>query len=168
MRRIAVVGSGGAGKSTFSAELGRRTGLPVVHLDRHFWKPGWVETPRSEWRALQGELLAGDRWIVDGNYSGTLDVRLERADTVIVLALPRLLCLRRALWRSLRNRGRAVQAEGCPERLSPRFSWWVWRYPVDSRRRLDAALARHGGQLRVIELTSRREVARFLEQAGPR
>jgi adenylate kinase family enzyme len=83
MRRVAVVGSGGAGKSAFSEELGRRTGLPVIHLDRHYWKPGWVETPPDEWGALQSGLLTGADWIVDGNYRGTFDICFERADTVI-------------------------------------------------------------------------------------
>jgi adenylate kinase family enzyme len=89
MQRIAVVGSGGAGKSTFARQLGERTAIPVIHLDRHFWKPECVETPRHEWREVQRGLLAGETWIVDGNYGATFDVRFSRADTVIVLALPR-------------------------------------------------------------------------------
>lgn len=145
MKRIAVVGPGGAGKSTFARELGMRTGLPVVHLDRRYWRPGWVETPREAWAALQAELFSEDRWIADGNYGGTFDVRFARADTVIVLALPRLTCLVAALRRSLRNRGTEVQAAGCPERVDFRFLQWIWRYEKDSRPRLDAALARHRG-----------------------
>lgn len=163
--RVAVVGSGGAGKSTFAAALGSRTGIPVHHLDRSFWHPGWVETPRDEWRALQEELLAGDRWIADGNYGGTFDVRFARADTVIVLALSRWRCVPRVLRRSIRNRGRSIQAEGCPERVDLAFVRWVWRYGTDSRPRLDAALARHP-HLAVVELRTPREVADFLERAG--
>jgi adenylate kinase family enzyme len=56
VRRVAVVGSSGAGKSTFARDLGARTGLPVVHLDRPFWRPGWVETPREEWRRVRAFL----------------------------------------------------------------------------------------------------------------
>jgi adenylate kinase family enzyme len=163
--RVAVVGSGGAGKSTFSRELGGRTGIPVVHLDQHFWRPGWVETPRDEWRAVQRDLLGGPRWIADGNYGGTLDVRLERADTVIILALSRWVCTSRVLRHTLRHRGRDVQAEGCPERFELKFVRWVWAYPVSSRRRLDAALARHP-HLRVVELASPRSVRRYLDDIG--
>jgi adenylate kinase family enzyme len=165
MRRIAVVGPGGAGKSTLARELGRRLGIPVVHLDRHFWRPGWTPTPRDEWRAVQAELLAGDAWVVDGNYGATYDVRFQRADTVIVLDLPRLRCIAGALRRSLRHRGRDVQAAGCPERVRLEFLRWIWRYRRDSRPRLDAALARHADGLRIVELRSRREVAAFLERA---
>lgn len=163
MKRIAVVGSGGAGKSTFSRELSQIMGLPLVHLDRHFWKPGWVETPVEEWRALQSELIAGDLWIVDGNYNRTFDIRFTRADTVIVLALPRFLCLARALTRSLRNRGKSVQAEGCPERFDFSFYQWIWRFPIDARPHLEAALDTHRSRLNIIELTSSRQVKDFLK-----
>jgi adenylate kinase family enzyme len=96
MKRVAIVGSGGVGKSTFADELGRRTGIPVVHLDQRFWKPGWVETPRDAWIDVQREIVAQDSWIVDGNYGGTFNVRFERADTVIILTLPRWRCVFRA------------------------------------------------------------------------
>lgn len=167
MDRVAVVGSGGAGKSTFAAELGERTGLPVVHLDHHFGQPGWVEMPRDEWRRRQAELFAGDRWIADGNYGGTFDERFSRADTVIVLALPRLACLTGAVKRSALNHGKAVQAEGCPERFQLSFLRWIWNYERDSRPRLDAALGRQG-HLAVVELRSRHAVDGFLDSARPR
>jgi hypothetical protein len=66
VKRVAVVGSGGAGKTTFARELSRRTGLPVVHLDHLYWRPGWVETPSEEWRVVQDEGLTADKWIVAG------------------------------------------------------------------------------------------------------
>jgi adenylate kinase family enzyme len=162
VKRVAVVGSGGAGKSTFARELGRRTGLPVVHLDHHYWKPGWVETPRDEWREGQRVLFAADRWIADGNYGGTFDERFERADTVIVITRNRLACVAGALRRSILNHGTAVQAEGCPERFQLSFYRWIWNHQRDSRPRLDAALGRHH-HLHVVELTSRRAVQRFLD-----
>lgn len=167
MKRVAVVGSGGAGKSTFARELGRRTGIPVIHLDQHYWKPGWIATPPDEWRVAQSDLLAADAWIVDGNYGGTFDVRFARADTVIVLALPRLRCVIRAMRRNLEHHGRAVQAAGCPERLDREFLRWVWRYPRDSRPRLDGACDRYRN-LRVIELASSAQVDEFLRDVAAR
>jgi adenylate kinase family enzyme len=162
VQRVAVVGPGGAGKSTFATQLGRRTGIPVVHLDRHYWKPGWVEPPADEWRRIQAELVGAEAWIADGNYGGTFDLRFERADTVIVLQPPALVCVSRAVRRSVRNRGHAVQAAGCPERLDPAFLRWIWRYRRDSRPRLDAALDRYGARLDVIELASSRQANAFL------
>lgn len=166
MRRVAVVGSGGAGKSTFSRALAAKLGLPLVHLDEHFWQPGWVETPSEEWRARQIELLAGDEWIADGNYGGTFDVRFQRADTVIVMDLGRLICLSRVARRTIVGRGRAQQAAGCPERHNLDFYRWVWRYPHDSRPRLDAALAAAPADLTVVHLVGRRAVSSFLADVG--
>src|SRR5688572_16570866 len=76
-RRIIVTGLPGAGKSTLSLALGAAMGLPVIHLDLHFWKPGWVAPSEAEWRETQAAVLAGDAWIADGNYHETLDLRLE-------------------------------------------------------------------------------------------
>jgi len=163
MERVAIVGPGGAGKSTFARALGEHTGLPVFHLDRIFWKPGWVETPREEWRQRQSVLVAADRWIADGNYGGTFDERFARADTVIIVARARPLCVAAAIARSARSHGKPVQAEGCPERFNIAFYRWIWNYGRDSRPRLDAALARHH-HLNVVELNSRESMRRFLDE----
>jgi adenylate kinase family enzyme len=76
MRRVLVIGSGGAGKSTFATRLAQLTGLPLFHLDALYWKPGWVETPKEVWSRTMGQLIAGARWVMDGNYGGTLEQRL--------------------------------------------------------------------------------------------
>jgi adenylate kinase family enzyme len=168
VQRVAIVGSGGAGKTSFAVELARRTGLPVVHLDRLHWKPAWIETPAEEWATVVANVVAGDEWVVDGNYGGTFGIRFERADTVIVLALSRWRCTSRVLWRTVTNYGREVQADGCPERFDGKFIRWVWRYPKDGRRRLDAALRTYEDRLRVVELRTPGEVRQFLEDLGAR
>ena len=167
MRRVAIVGPGGAGKSTFARALGDRTGLPVIHLDRYFWQPGWVETERDAWRRTQEALLAGDGWIADGNYGGTVDERLSRADTVILISRHRIACVGSAIWRSTKHHGKAVQADGCPERYQLAFYRWIWNYARDSRPRLDAAIQRHP-QLTIVELTTRGEMRQFLRSVGGR
>jgi len=166
MQRVVVVGSGGAGKSTFSRRLGALTGLPVVHLDDLYWRPGWEPTPVDEWRAVQARVVTEPRWIVDGNYSATLDVRLERADTVVFLDFPRALCLSRALWRVARNHGRAVQAAGCPERFDGEFIRWIWSYRTRSRPRVLDAIARHRSHLDLVCLTRPRDARRWLASSG--
>lgn len=164
MQRVLVIGSGGAGKSTFSRRLGEATGLPVVHLDACHWRPGWVAAPKDEWMRIVDEIAARDAWIMDGNYGGTLDQRLAACDTVVFLDLPRVVCLWRVLWRSVRYRGRSRpdMAPGCPERMTWEFVRWIWTYPRKRRpdilRRLDALPA----EKRVVILDSARATARFL------
>jgi adenylate kinase family enzyme len=166
VRRIAVVGSGGSGKTTFARELGRRTGLPVIHLDHYFWKPGWVQLNAEEWRATRSELLAGDAWIADGEQGGSFDVQFSRADTVVVLALDRVVCLTRALKRCAFQHGQDVQAPGCPAYFDRDLLRWVWCYPKEGRRYLDDALTFYRGDLDVVELTSCRAVSVYLANAG--
>jgi adenylate kinase family enzyme len=163
VHRVLVIGSGGAGKSTLAAAVAERTSLPLVRLDALYWRAGWVPTPTREWNALVAELAAGDRWVMDGNYGGTLDVRLARADTVIFLDLPRAVCLWGIVSRWVRYRGRTRPdlAPGCPEQMNWEFIVWVWQYP--SRRRGDV-LARLG-RLRgvsVVILRSRAAVRAFV------
>jgi adenylate kinase family enzyme len=100
-RRVLVIGMAGSGKSTFSRALSAKTGLPVIHLDFHYWKPGWVKPSDDEWRDKQRGLLAGDAWIVDGNTQRGLDLRLERADTVVLLDTPWWTCAGRAFMRGV-------------------------------------------------------------------
>ncbi len=169
MQRILIVGSGGAGKSTAAREVGARLGLPVLHLDRHFHRPDWVETPHAEWADMVGDLVAADRWVMDGNYSGTIDVRLARADAVVLLDLPRSLCVVRVLRRWWRYRGttRPDVAAGCPEAVSVEFLRWIWTYPARSRPKVLAAVERAGMSDRLVRLRSPRAVRRWLAAIAP-
>ncbi len=99
-RRILIIGNGGAGKSTLAAALSTDTDLPVIHLDRLYWRAGWEQTPRSEWVETLRQLIAPDAWILDGNYRGTLAERLERADALVLLDPLTPVCL----WRIVRRR----------------------------------------------------------------
>src|SRR4051812_36219413 len=95
-RRIAIVGSPGAGKSPLALQLGALLGRPVLHLDRLYWRPGWVEVAQDVFDAQLEGLVGRNEWIIDGNYSRTLDIRLRRADAAIMLDFSRTLCLYRA------------------------------------------------------------------------
>jgi adenylate kinase family enzyme len=168
VERVAIVGCGGTGKSTLARTLGTALGLPVVHLDEHHWRPGWVPVAADEWRRWQEELVAAHRWVADGNYEGTFDLRFRRADTIVFLDLPRRVALVRVVRRWAGNRGREVQAPGCPERISADFLRWIWRYPRDHRPRVLAAAREHGAHARFVHLRSRRAVAAFLAGTAAR
>jgi adenylate kinase family enzyme len=171
VQRVLVIGSGGAGKSTLARELAARTGLPLVHLDTLYWGPGWTKTPAEEWEGVVRDVIAGERWILDGNFGGTMELRLAAADTAILLDLPRLTCLRRAISRWLRNRGRSRPdlAPGCPESLDLEFLRWIWSYPRSRRPGVLAlldAFERDGGL--VVILRSVGDVRAFLESTPAR
>ena len=156
-----VTGLAGSGKSTFSRALSAKTGLPVVHLDVHFWKPGWVEPSEDEWREKQRCLITSDEWIVDGNYHATLDLRLRRADTVVFLDTPWWVCAWRALVRGVRKRPVGFQLpNGCDEsalrRLRDEWSlgWRIWRIRRSERELELETLSRHRDHLALYVLAS--------------
>lgn len=132
MDRIMVIGPCGAGKSTAAARLADLTGLPLIHMDKLNWQPGWVETGNAELRAKVSAAAAGDSWIIEGNYGGTMELRLARATCVLYLDYPIPLCLWRIVKRIRRYRGttRPDMTEGCEERFNLPFLWYVagWRW----------------------------------------
>jgi adenylate kinase family enzyme len=164
VRRVLIIGCGGSGKSFLARELGARLGLPVVHLDPLFWRPGWVETPEPEWRAKQEQLVRQPAWIIDGNHASTLDVRLPAADAVILLDAGRATCIWRVVKRSLqhRRRPRPDRAEGCQERLDWPFLRWVWTFPRKGRPQVLKAIEQHAPHAEVTVLRRRSEVDEFV------
>jgi adenylate kinase family enzyme len=166
MQRILVIGSGGSGKSTVAKEIARQLRLPLIHLDALYWQPGWRPTEKGAWERMVRELIAAPRWVMDGNYGGTLDLRLARCDTVVFLDLPRLTCVWRVLKRQLQFRGRSRpdMAPGCPERLSWEFVAWIWTYPRSRRPGILRRLAGLRTDQRAIVLSSNRAIGRFLDE----
>jgi adenylate kinase family enzyme len=164
MKKVLVIGSSGAGKSTFARRLGARLNTEVIHLDSLYWNPGWVETPKAEWLLMVEELLKREAWIIDGNYSGTLGVRLQACDTVIFLDLPRAVCLWRVGKRRLLywNRTRPDMADECRERLTLEFLQWVWNYPKRTRPEVLERIRANVEHKQVITLRSQAEVEKFL------
>src|SRR5687768_9451090 len=166
MQRILVIGPCGAGKSTAAAELGRLLDLPVHHLDRLHWRAGWVEGSREELVEELAPIVAGERWLIDGNYGGTMAERLERADTVVYLDYPTWLCLWRASKRVWRYRGRARpdMAPGCPERFDLEFFLYILTFRRGPRLRTEARLRGHEDKVRRFRRPA--ELARWLASLG--
>lgn len=163
MKRVLVIGSSGAGKSTFSRRLSAVTGLKVVHLDMLHWKPNWTEPDKDEWRETVENALRGEAWIMDGNFGGTMEMRIRAGDTVIFLDLPRTLCVYRILKRvvTYRKGKRPDMAPGCDEKFDLKFLKWVWHFPQQSKPKVEALLRRVENEKTVIRLKSRREVENF-------
>jgi adenylate kinase family enzyme len=165
-RRVVVTGIAGSGKSTLSLELAAKTGLPVINLDVHFWKPGWVAPSETEWREKQSGVLAGSAWIAEGNYHETLDLRLERADTVVFLDLPWWICAGRAFLRGFRMPSELP--EGCEYsawlriRDEWRLAFRIWRGRRSEPKREREIISQHGQHAALHVLRSKRAVREFL------
>jgi len=164
-QKIMIIGSGGSGKSTLARQLGETLGLPVIHLDREFWNAGWVETPKEEWYEKQKTLFSGSEWIADGNYGGSMDIRLDRADTVIFLDFSRFLCIYRALkrWLTYRGKTRPDVAEGCPENMDAAFLKWIWQFPSRSRPNIMVNIPKYQN-IEWIVFKNRKELQKFTKE----
>ena len=172
MQRVSIVGSSGSGKTTVGRRLAEWLGAPHIELDSIFHQPGWTELPREEFRRRVAEVVAGDAWVVDGNYSAVQNLILQRADTVVWLDLPRPLVMRRVVLRTLR---RAVTRQHLwngnrepltnfyrldPERNIIRWTWVMHRSYID---RYTAVMADGShAHLEFIRLRSPAEVTTFL------
>ena len=165
MKKVLVIGSGGSGKSTLARQLGTVLGLEVLHLDSFYWKAGWVEPPKDQWRDTVEELIDREAWIVDGNYSGTLAQRIEACDTIVFLDLSRILCLCRIVKRRLtyRHGNRPDIAEGCNEQLNLEFVAWVFNYSHRSKPKVVKLIQENSSRKKIVWLRSRREVDSFLK-----
>jgi adenylate kinase family enzyme len=166
MQRVLVIGSSGAGKSTFALALGAATGLPVIHIDHLFWQAGWVQTPNDVYVASIKAAVAGERWIMDGINTATFDLRVPRADTIIWLQRSRVACVRRVLYRVLKTYGtvRPDMAPGCPEKFDWSFLKWVWNFPRDWDPKIKVGLDRNDAWRRTVILRSDAEAAAYLRQ----
>ena len=163
MNRILIIGCGGSGKSTLARALGKKLGIPVTHLDQLWWKPGWEENTTQQFDEKLAKVLATPSWIIDGNYSRTMEMRLEKCDTIIYLDFSRWACLWGMLQRVIGGYGktRSDMTPGCPERLDLPFIKWIWGYNAHNRVRNYTwiAKARHA---KAVVLKNRKEVNKFL------
>lgn len=162
--RIAIIGCGGSGKSTVARKLAQILDLPLVHLDAIYYDEHWTPLPRDEFAAQQEKLVSGQRWIIEGNYAGSLPIRLAAADTVIFLDLPAAACLWGIAQRRWRYRGGQHQAHGVYDRITWNFVRYIVSYRHTMRPRVRSLLRDHGPHVRLITLTSRRHANRFLDR----
>jgi adenylate kinase family enzyme len=172
VRRIAVIGPVGAGKSRLADELGRLLGIRVIHLDTLFWKPGWVPTPLDEFDAMQRRRLAGESWVVDAQFDDMLPDWLHAADTVVFVDTSPLRCL----WRVSRRRLARQESVGTPAGSEParfhrsllKFLRNQWRYRRTVRRELLGELARERDRRRVVVLRRGSDARAFLSDMDSR
>lgn len=151
MKRVVIIGPGCSGKSTLAQRLGEITGLRVIELDKVFWRPGLVATPRDEWVGIQENLVEENAWIMDGDLGpyDAIEVRLRAADTIIFLDFSLIRCAWRAVGRS---------SEG--------LDFWLWllRYRRQSRPFLMDAIRSHSPRATIYMLRKPKAVRLFLSR----
>jgi uridine kinase len=155
MERVVIVGRGASGKSTLARRLGDITGLPVTEVDKIFWQPGLIATPRQQWIEMQEQLAVGDRWIIEGDLGpyDAVEVRLRAADTIIFLDFSLVRCA----WRAIR-------------RSRERADFWPWllAYRYQSRPNLRSAITKHAPDAVLYVFRGPKALARFVADVGRR
>jgi adenylate kinase family enzyme len=169
-QRIVIIGSSGSGKSTLARALGSQLNMNVIHLDQHFWQAGWIPTDSAIWTKHVQKMVQAPSWIIDGNYRNTLSIRLQAADTIVFLDMPRLVCM----WRAIKRRvqyaytERPDMAYGCDEQIfdPSLFSFLrrIFKYPYRARPDVVSRLAQLRPDQQLFWLSSNQEVVQFLAQ----
>ena len=149
-----------------AAKMAQNLDLPLIHLDTLYWQPGWVEPPEKGWQEIVKSLIAREAWIIDGNYSSTLSIRAERADTIIFLDMPRYVNMTGIFRRVIKYYGkrRPDLPDGCPEKFDWQFTKWVWNYHKNSRPKVLEILEPFRPSKNIITLRSRKEVNNFIQK----
>ena len=168
MRRVLVIGSPGAGKSTLATQLAAALEFPVHYLDLHHWMPGWRYRDAADARERVRAIVGTPEWVMDGNFAESFDLRMPRADSLIWLDYPRVTCIRRVLTRAGKDYGtqKPDLPEGCPEQFDAGLLRFTWRFPTESRPQIVSAIERFGGHLEITRLCNDRDVAAFARARG--
>jgi len=164
--RIMICGPSNSGKSTLAVALGRKLGLPVVHLDTLQHLPGtdWVARPKHEFQRLHDAAILDDAWVMDGNYSWLMPQRLMRATGIVLIGDNRWANLRRYLWRTLFQRDRAGNLEGARDSLKWEMVHWIVIASPESLRRYRETLPKAG--LPYVEAASMRQLTALYRRWG--
>lgn len=164
MKRVSIIGSPGSGKSTLARLIAEYADLPIYHLDRLMWRPNWELVDRETQIHIQKEVTAKDEWIIDGNYSATLAIRLDRADVIVFLDFNRFLCIYRVFKRYMtyRNKTRPDMIEGNKERLEWEFIQYIWNFPQTNRPALLTHLGKLDDTKKVYHLRTKKDAQNFI------
>jgi adenylate kinase family enzyme len=166
MKKVAIVGCGGSGKSRLARELGRILGAPVTHLDAVYFDDEWNALPLDQFADVQRELVGQPRWVIDGNYHATLQVRLEACDTVVLMDVSTVAALYGIVSRQIRH-GAGHQGNG----IHNRINWTVIKYVAGYRRtmrpRVMARIEQFAAdRAEAVLLSSRRRTRRWLRKVA--
>ncbi|MGB2510554.1 DNA topology modulation protein [Leuconostoc suionicum] len=166
MKRVLLIGSGGAGKSTLARKLSKQLNITVFHLDKLLWKPNWQMMPKPEQAIIVNNLVRQDSWIIDGNYNGTLDIRVAAADTIIFLDRSRFVCIYQVFKRLLQYKGtsRPDMQDNCPEKIDLDFLKWIWHFPNKQKIMIMNMFETIDQSKNIVILKNKKQIEQFLDQ----
>jgi adenylate kinase family enzyme len=166
MKKVLVLGCCGAGKSTFSKKLQSILKLELIHLDQYYHKPNWEEPEKAEWERIIYTLVQKPFWIMDGNFSGTLDVRIKNADTIIYLDYPTLKCFWRVIIRIFKSHGavRSDMANGCKEQFDLEFLHFVLTFNNKRRKEIIQKVNLVKDEKKALVFKTDKQADKFLSQ----
>ena len=168
MKRIAIFGLPGSGKSTFADKLGKKLELPVHHLDRHFFVENWKERDREDFLNWQQERVDENEWIIEGNSIASLEMRFKRADTVIYFQLPRYLCLWRVFMRPFFHDASLIDIpDGCTKNVSFKLLKYLWYFDEDKKNRIKELRLMYP-EVKFITFTKSEDVEKHLKMTPDR
>ena len=166
MKRILILGCCGSGKSTLARRLHEKTKIPIIHLDQEYWLPNWTEPSKENWNSIVTKLVQRDTWIMDGNYSGSFNVRIPRADTIIYLDKSTTTCMWRVCKRVFTYHGkvRPDMVEGCAERFDLEFMHYVLTFNLRNRKKQLRLMEELKNEKQVFIFQKEKEMEMFLKQ----
>jgi adenylate kinase family enzyme len=159
--RINIFGSPGSGKTKLAEQLGQKLNIKnVYHLDKYFWRPGWIKTDLQERLNILKELHQERSWIIEGSFSNVAKFRVENGDINIHLSISRITCLSRVIIRYLSSIGKKKWeiAPGCLDKLSIKYLCSIWSYPSNEGKELLDQLKKEN----TVILSNEKEVLKFL------
>lgn len=161
MKKAIIIGCPGSGKTTFAEKLQRITGLPLYYLDAIWHKPDRTHIPRDKFDARLGEILSLDEWIIDGNYSRTLEVRIEACDTVFFFDLPTEICLAGAIERLGKGRYKMPWID---IDLDPKLEIDIKNFKTDKTPQIYNLMDKYRQNKNIIIFNSREESEEYLKE----
>lgn len=160
MRKVIIIGCPGSGKTTFAERLNQITGLPLYYLDAIWHKPDRTHISREDFDRIISEIFNTPKWIIDGNYNRTIELRLQQCDTVFLFDLPTEVCIQGATDRLGKGRYDLPWIE---KELTPSFKQSIEEFPHNSLPRIYELIEKHGKDKQVIIFKAREDVEGYLK-----
>ena len=161
MKKVIVIGCPGSGKTTFAERLRKKTGLPLFYLDAIWHKPDKTHIPRDEFDERIKEIFRASQWIIDGNYSRTIEMRLKECDTVFLFDLPAEVCIQGARERIGKGRYDMPWIEKEPD---PEFEAFIKAFPETTLPKIYSLIEKYKNEKEIVIFKSREEADEYLEK----